>query len=359
MLRRLHNPIEEGAPLTLRDMVDLFLGAKKLMVPTEMAKRTWEYYKLTSEQLVRILGEGYRVDKMTPNDFAHLRAELAKGVAPITLFSRMGQVRAIFNWATKTELIRAPRYGTSFDKPSRTILRKHRNRKPRKRFTAEQIRLMLDATKQPLHAMILLGINCALGNKDCAELSFKHLDLEGGRFVFPRGKTGVARWGPLWPETVKAIRTSLDSRPKPKEDKYRNRIFITKYGHSWGAGPKHDDPIAKEMRKLCRGLGIYQTGVGFYSLRHTFVTIGRKTADIEAVKFIAGHAEDANDMSAYYDEDDFDKEQVDVQRLHTVTNYVHDWLFPPVEDTTTVDQHTEECPSPGDDAKSQEEERPS
>ena len=109
LLRKLHDPIEEGTPLELENLVNLFLNAKKLAVPREMTDRTWGEYKATGEQLISILGRGFRVDKLSPNDFGRVRAEMAKGIAPTTLFSRIGRARAIFNWAYKTELIKAPR----------------------------------------------------------------------------------------------------------------------------------------------------------------------------------------------------------------------------------------------------------
>ena len=37
-------------------------------------------------------------------------------------------------------------------------------------------------------------------------------------------------------------------------------------------------------------------------LRHTFQTIGEKTRDDDAVRYIMGHAEASNDMGAVYSE---------------------------------------------------------
>jgi len=54
--------------------------------------------------------------------------------------------------------------------------------------------------------MILLGINCGLGNGDCGNLPLRALDLGHGWVDFPRPKTGIPRRGPLRPETVEAQR---------------------------------------------------------------------------------------------------------------------------------------------------------
>lgn len=64
--------------------------------------------------------------------------------------------------------------------------------------------------------------------------------------------------------------------------------------------------------------------MSFYALRHTFQTIGGKTQDRDAVRYIMGHAEKVDDMSAVYNE-----EAPDDARLRAVTDYVRAWLFPP------------------------------
>lgn len=318
-------------PLTLGDMVNFFLDEKKQAIPHEMAQCTWNDYARVGKEMIKVLGRTFRVDRMEPKDFARLRAAMAKGRAPTTLSNRMTWVRVIFNWAYQSELIGPPRYGKSFDRPSRTTLRKYRAAQPKKRFSAEQVRALIDTARQPLKAMILLGINCGMGNRDCAHLSHNHLNLEEARFDYARGKTGVHRWGPLWPETVDALREAMKTCPTPKDPSLGDRVFITKYGGSWCSEEKNIDPIAQEMRKLCKELGFHQKGVGFYSLRHTFYTIAKKCKDIEAAKFIMGHVEEANDMGAFYDEDNFDEEEVDVERLNVAVNFVRDWLFKHIE----------------------------
>jgi integrase len=80
------------------------------------------------------------------------------------------------------------------------------------------------------------------------------------------------------------------------------------------------------VRKLLDELGIHRLGLGFYALRHTFQTIGEKARDDDAVRYIMGHAEAADDMGAIYSE-----EAPDDARLLAVTNYVHKWLFPAKE----------------------------
>ena len=46
---------------------------------------------------------------------------------------------------------------------------------------------------------------------------------------------------------------------------------------------KRDNPISKETAKLLKELKIHRPGLGFYTLRHTFETIGGESVDQAAV----------------------------------------------------------------------------
>ena len=121
------------------------------------------------------------------------------------------------------------------------------------------------------------------------------------------------------------MKAALAQRPKPKSEAHLGRLFVTKYGTTWEAKSKSktDNPVSKEMVKVLKALGLHRPGLAFYALRHTFETIGKKARDKDAVRAIMGHAEDANDMSAVYDE-----EPIEDSRLKAVTDYVRAWLFP-------------------------------
>ena len=80
-----------------------------------------------------------------------------------------------------------------------------------------------------------------------------------------------------------------------------------------------DDAISKEMAKLLKGLGLRRPGLNFYSLRHTFETIGGGARDQVAVDHIMGHARD--DMASVY------RERISDDRLKAVTDHVRKWLF--------------------------------
>ncbi len=179
---------------------------------------------------------------------------------------------------------------------------------------------MIDSAGPQLRAMIFLGVNCGFGNTDCGTLPTKALDLRRAWVDYPRPKTGVPRRCPLWPETVEAIELAASSRPKPKDKAGAGLVFLTRCGLPWGKDTM-DNPISKETAKILRKLGIQRRGVNFYALRHTFQTIGDGARDPVATRYIMGHAESANDMSAVYRED------VDDDRLRAVTDHVRAWLF--------------------------------
>ena len=189
-------------------------------------------------------------------------------------------------------------------------------------FDAAELRTILDATDQPLRAMILLAANCGFGQSDLSSLPLAAIDLDAGWVDYPRPKTGVQRRCPLWPETIEAVRDALKRRPLPKDDDDAGLVFITKYGHRFvktNATGTPDDAIGKEFAKLLNRLKIKRKGVSFYAIRHGFETVAGESRDQVAVDYIMGHARD--DMASLY------RESISDDRLRDVTNLVRNWLF--------------------------------
>jgi integrase len=228
----------------------------------------------------------------------------------------------VFNYAYKNGLIDRPLvFGDGFKKPSPAVLRRERLKKGRRMFTAKQIRAMLDKAGRQLKAMVLLGVNCGMGNHDCATLPLSVLDLSTGWLDFGRNKTGIERRCRLWPETIAALEEVLAHRHESKDKAHADKVFITKYGYPWTPkAVKGDCPISKETAKLLKELKIYRPGLSFYTLRHTFETIGGESMDQAAVDRIMGHAPRANDMSAVY------RERMTDKRLFQVASHVRKWL---------------------------------
>jgi len=307
--------------LTVRDLCNAFLTAKQQLVDSrELSPRTFSDYFATCERLCSAFGKRRFVEDLAAEDFEHLRAALAKKWGPVAIGNEVNRVRVVFKYGHDAGLMDKPiRYGSHFKRPSRKVLRQARAAKGPRMLDAAGIRAVLDRSVQPIHAMILLGINCGLGNSDIGQLERKHLDLKGGWLNYPRPKTSVDRRAKLWPETIKAVKEAIAERPAPKDNANEDLIFITKYGLSWSKDTR-DNPVSKEFVKLLKEAKLHRTGLGFYLLRHTFETIAGESKDQVATDHVMGHVRD--DMASVY------REGISDERLKSVADHVRKWLFP-------------------------------
>jgi integrase len=326
---RLYNQHVNGAPaedggFTVRDLCNHFLTSKTNKLKSgELAKRTFAEYEQITDILFAQFGRDRQVDSLKAIDFETLRAKLAERWGPVRLGNAVQRVKTVFKYAYDAGLIeKLPRYG-DFKKPSDKVLRKNRNEGGEKIFTAAEIRQMLDAGSVPMRAMILLGVNGALGNSDCGELPHRALDLDGGWVTFPRPKTGVKRRAALWPETIEALKLALAERPEPKDKAHAGLVFITKHGRPWAAEGSADS-VTQETGKILRRLHINgRRNLGFYALRHSFRTAADVTHDLTAIRLIMGHTDssiDGNYTHGVYDD-----------RLRKVADVVRAWLFAEVK----------------------------
>lgn len=323
----------------VRDVLNHFLNAKRdLRDSGELAARTWADYFATCERIRDKFKPDTLVVDLRAEDFNSYRAAIAKVWGHIRVGNEVQRVRTIFKLAYDDGLIGQPvRFGSTFKKPSRKVMRKERAERGLRMFEAIELSKLLEAADQPMKAMILLGVNCGYGNADIAALELRHLDLAAGWSTFPRPKTGIDRRCALWPETIAALRDWIKRRPMPKDAAHKTRVFITKYGHTWDkaaheievqepdakepAKPKaiNSNPVALQFRKLLDALKLRQPGRGYYSLRHTTETIGGACRDQVAVNMVMGHADES--MAAVY------RERIDDDRLKLVAETIHEWLY--------------------------------
>jgi integrase len=314
-------PRPDAEALTVKDLCNVFLNHKQALLDSgELSPRTWGLYKTTAELLVGQFGKRRLVSDLTPADFAALRNGMAARWGPARLGLVMQTVRSVLKVAVDDGLIDRPvRFGQGFARPSKNVLRLHRARQGPKLFAAEEVRRMLDASGPPLKAMLLLGVNCGFGNADVGTLPVKALDLAGGWVNFPRPKTGINRRCPLWPETVDALQAALARRPEPKDPADAGLAFLTQKGFPWHKAD-YSGPLVEKVRKLLNRLGINgRKGLGFYTLRHVFETVGGEAKDQVATDAVMGHAD--NSMAGAY------RECVSDERLRAVAEHVRAWLF--------------------------------
>ncbi len=344
-------PLPPATGHTLDELVNRFLADRRARLEAgEISPRQYADYKRDGALLLEHLGRTPPAGGLRPADYARLRAAIATGVKgsrnATTICNIMIRMRSIFKWGhTAGMLAEPPNYGGAFALPSARLRRRALRTNGPKDLQAAEIRKLLEHAKAAawgqldnLWAMILLGINCGLGNTDCAELRRGHVDLKAGWLEFERPKTDAPRRARLWPETVAAIRAALKrqaamiERDGPLPPELAGRVFVTKRRRPYVAlspAGKPVDSVGLEFGRLARACGVHRRGIGFYSLRHTFQTVADNTRDFPAIDLVMGHVPDdgggsapfAVKMSARY------RERIADERLKAVSQYVRTWLF--------------------------------
>lgn len=337
-------PRPKTGGLTVGELRARFLTSKSRALDAgEITARTYAEYRQTADRLLAAFGENRPVDDLAADDFESLRASIATTWGPVRLGNELQRVKTTFKFAYEAGLIDKPvRYGPGFKKPSASVLRRHRAKTGLRMLEAGELRRLLDAldgkevvtgrkdeeTGEPetvtltahpiLRAMVLLGVNAAFNNKDCADLPLTALDLDGGWVVFPRPKTGIARRCPLWAETVAALRTAIAERPAPRQKEASGLVFVTVRGRPFLTRGQ-SDPVTRAAKAAMQAVGVYRKGIGFATLRHVFRTVADGALDQVATNLIMGHSD--HTMAATY------REKIDDSRLLAVTAFVRDWLF--------------------------------
>jgi hypothetical protein len=317
----------EGA-VTVEAVVSHFLTAwNAKREKAEIAARTFMDYYRHGKRLVSFFGKKKAVDSITREDFDKLRDYLAKGASPVTLKGRVGGVRTMFELAYSDGLLTAPLKRDWLKRPSRKDLRKHRSKSGRSYFHAEEIQRLHKCANTPFRAMILLGVNCGLGNTDIAALPRDAIDLKGGFLDFARVKTGVGRRCPLWPETIHAIESHIAEDTIERLPETKGLLFVTRNGQKYvrsvfresDAGlPQlvEHDAIVITFKRLMASAEISLKGVAFYGLRSSCETLGAETGEQVAVDHIMGHAPSGNDMGDVY------RGYVSEESLRRVTDHI-------------------------------------
>jgi len=190
-----------GQTLSIKTLCNLYLDHQESRsIIGEIKLR--HLYDQTSllRDFVKFVGSNRVVSDISTVDLQNYRKKLIKsGKSPNTINNRIATVKAMYNWAVDNEIIdHSPRL--------RAVKKITPQKGEKPTFTIDQIQALLENANIQMKAMIWLGLNCGFGCTDCAELKWKNIDLKSGRVLFPRGKTGIERNLPLWPETVQALK---------------------------------------------------------------------------------------------------------------------------------------------------------
>ena len=238
--------------LIVQEMVARFLNARTTgRGERALDLRTWKEYEDYGQRMIRVFGGQAAVQDLGPADFLKLKTDLQK--THKSLVSLKGDIRKIkvfFNWAGPARraqpLYQRPlRFGPDFQAPSTKAIKRQLDQQPTKVFSRKQICRLLTKAGPKLRAMILLGINCGLGNTDCARLTRNRINLKTGWLHYPRPKTGVDRHCPLWPETIEAVKKVWAARKVPHDPAHAEHVFLTKR-----RSPFDGTDISHEFRKL-------------------------------------------------------------------------------------------------------------
>jgi len=313
---------KDDAGLTMKDLANRFLEVKQQRVDAGKIKQlSWNDYRDTCLRLCDVFGKTRLVSDLRTEDFEVLQAGIEKTRGPVSTGNEIQRVRVVFKYAYDAAMIDVPmRFGPDFKRPSKKDLRKAKAARGKKMIEAADLLRLIAAADPQLKAMILLGLNCGMGNSDVGNLPLSAVDLDGGWIDYPRPKTGVDRRCPLWQETVKALRESLAKRPTPKAPEAESLVFVTRYGAPWAKTDSFDNPVTKAFRKLLEGCGLHKDRIGFYVLRHIHRTIADGAKDGPAANYIMGHSDGS--MGEHY------TEQIDDSRIRVVSDHVRRWLFP-------------------------------
>jgi len=282
-------PKRPGQTLSIKTLCNLYLDHQESRsIIGEIKLR--HLYDQTSllRDFVRFVGSNRVISDISTVDLQNYRKKLIKtGKSPNTINNRITTVKAMYNWAVDNEIIdHSPRL--------RAVKKITPQKGEKPTFTIDQIQTLLENANIQMKAMIWLGLNCGFGCTDCAELKWKNIDLKSGRVLFPRGKTGIERNLPLWPETVQALKQIL---------KQGELVFYTRRRNAWVRATRNkkkngnekytkEDAVTKEFSKLMKKAGIRKPyGVGFYTLRRTAATLTARSGDPFAVQRLLGHAD--------------------------------------------------------------------
>jgi len=279
---------KKNSDMTLKTLSELYLQHQLAKVESdELSALHYTDQNSCLSKFVNSIGQFVKVRDISTLDLQKYRRKINKCYSSQRMNLNISVMKAMFHWAKKNDILT--------EIPNIDVISRNKTEhQQRYIFSSEEIRKFLELADAQMKAMIWLGLNCGFGCTDCAKLQWKNFDFEKNRVVFPRGKTGIMRDLPLWPETVEAIRNI----PK-REGKL---VFYTKHGRPMiserytgtGNSKKYSSTnmVTTKFSRLIKKVGLdVPKGTGFYTLRRTAATIAARSGDPFAVQRLLGHAD--------------------------------------------------------------------
>lgn len=317
----------------LKDLFNQFLHAKRLAVAAgKLNKRTFDEYADSLQKFLDLVGKVVTFAQLAPFDFTRVHQQWQLRYGPHRLSKYVSNVRTCFNWLKGNGFIAdVPEYG-DFRQPVRADFRRHIARQEQEglnlpEFTPAEIAVLLKHADVQQTAQILLGLNGGFGNTDLSELRERVIDFNGGWIDYRRGKTGVKRRCPMWPETILALKAALPL------SKIVGNVFSTSDGRPLVQGSH--DRLAARFKTLCEAANCYIDGRGFYKLRDTAATEMVTHGSTLLVKRITGHTSPGEDRildEHYVGQVDVKLcEMVDASRHHLLSEWSRARLGEPLK----------------------------
>jgi integrase len=275
--------------MTLKSLCNIYLQHQQAKAASaEITVRHYADQSTCLKKFMSFIGQHRRINEISTLDLQNYKRKLKRAYNSAHRVNlHISIMKMMFHWARKNDILD---YIPNIDTVSsvKTI------HKQRHVFTSEQIHRLIDFADIQMKAMMWLGLNCGFGCTDCAQLKWSDLDLVNGRVKLARGKTGVSRDLPLWPETIH----SLENIPKSGKLVFSlpgNKPLIrTTYHINKDGSSKYSNInlVTSRFCKLMRKTGIRAPrGTGFYTLRRTAATIAARSGDPFAVQRLLGHAD--------------------------------------------------------------------
>lgn len=273
--------------MTLKGLSDLYLQHQLSRVQSgELTAAHYTDQSKCLRQFINSLGQYVKIKDILTLDLQKYRRQIKKRYSSQRMNLNISVMKAMFHWAKKNDILTVI---PNIDAVSRCKI----DHQQRMIFTSEQIQRLLENANVQMQAMIWLGLNCGFGCKDCAQLLWDNLDLEKNRVYLPRGKTGVLRDLPLWPETIDALN---------KVPRRGNLVFYTKHGKPMisvrctgiGNARKYTSTnmVTTQFSRLIKRAGLeVPKGTGFYGFRRTAATLAARSGDPFAVQRLLGHVD--------------------------------------------------------------------
>jgi integrase len=274
--------------MTLKSLCNIYLQHQQAKATSaEIAIRHHADQISCLKKFMSFIGQHRKISEISTIDLQNYKRKLKRTYNSAHRINlHISTMKTMFHWARKNDILG---YIPNIDAVSsvKIIHKQHHV------FISEEIHRLFDLADVQMKAMIWLGLNCGFWCTDCAELKWSDLDLVSGRVKLARGKTGVLRDLPLWPETIQSLekipksgnlvfRTSAD-KPLIRTTYYINKDGSSKYSNI--------NLATSRLSKLMKKAGIQAPkGTGFYTLRRTAATVAARSGDPFAVQRLLGHA---------------------------------------------------------------------